>query len=148
MRAIRRLLVVVATMTALTILAPAVSAAPGHADRTFHIEKLCNAEGSACTITESNYGPIRVGSTITYVGDSFDALAATVHVKHGSATGACDIASVFDADPSPGVCTFTGGTGRLRKFTATISVDMLAFYADGTSLWSWDGTLDRPGPHH
>ena len=142
MRSLRRLLIVAGTMAALTVLAPTVSAAPGaQHDRAIHIEKICNAEGSSCTITESNYGPIRPGSTITYEGTSFDALVATVHARHGSASGDCDISPIFADAPGPGRCTFTSGTGELKRFDVSFVVNFVDLYADGTSLWFWDGSI-------
>lgn len=142
MRSLRLLLLVAGTMAALTVLAPTVSAAPaGHAGRAIHIEKVCNPEGSSCIVTKSNYGPIREGSTITYAGDSFDALVATVHARHGTASGDCDISPVFADDPGPGRCTFTSGTGELKRFDVTFVVSFVDLFADGTSLWFWDGSI-------
>jgi hypothetical protein len=143
MRAVRHLLLVAGTMAALTVLAPTVSAAPGSAGRTIHIEKVCNAEGSSCTVTRSNDGPIRPGSTITYEGTSFDALVATIHANGGTATGDCDISPVFAADPGPGRCTFTSGAGSLRRLDVVFVVSFVDLYEDGTSLWFWDATISH-----
>jgi hypothetical protein len=149
MRSIRRLLLVIGTMTALTVLAPTVSAAPaGHPGRSIHIEKVCNPEGSACVVTRSDYGPIRTGATITYAGDSFDALVATIHAKHGTATGDCDISPIFAVDPGPGHCTFGSGTGSLRRLDVTFAVSFVDLYGDGSSLWFWDGTIETGHGRH
>ena len=149
-RSLRMLLLVAGTMAALTVLAPTVSAAPGgHHDRAIHIEKVCNLEGTACTVTKSNYGPIRAGSTITYEGTSFDALVATVHARHGTAIGDCDISPIFADDPGPGRCTFTSGTGALKRFDVTFAVSFVELFGDGTSLWFWDGSIATGhGRHH
>lgn len=116
------------------MLAPIASAS---SIKAFHLAKVCVPDGSSCTVTESNYGPIRTGSTITYAGDTFDALVATVHVNGGTAEGNCDITAAIDGT-GPGVCVFTGGTGPLGHFTATTAAGFVDLYADGSSLWTWD----------
>jgi hypothetical protein len=136
MRSLRTLLVVAGTIAALTVLVPTVSASQEHHGRTFHLAKVCDADG--CTVTESNYPPISEGTRITYEGATADALVATVHAKHGSAVGNCDISAVF-AGTGPGTCVFQGGTGSLKPFRITLAVTF-----DG-AVWFWDGTfLHRP----
>lgn len=133
---VRRLLAVTATIAALAMLAPMASAT---SEKSFHIAKICVPDGTSCTVTESNYGPIRTGTTISYVGESFDALVATVHVNGGTATGNCDIAAAFDVD-GHGECVFTGGSGPLGHFDVTLAVTFVDLFSDETSLWSWDWT--------
>ena len=146
MRSFRRLLIVAATATALTVLAPTVSAAPGgHPGRAFHLAKVCGDAG--CTVTKSSYEAIQKGTLITYQGAAADALVATVNARRGTAVGNCNILPVF-LDAGPGQCVFTGGTGSLKHFSITVEVTL-----DGaTGLWHWDGTFDRPAPdgpdHH
>ena len=132
----RRLLVVASTIAALTLLAPIASAS---SQKAFHIAKVCVPDGSSCTVTESNYGPIRKGTTVTYAGDGFDALVATVHVTGGTAVGNCDIAAVF-AGTGLGECVFTGGSGPLNHFNVTLAVTFEELFLDESSLWSWDWT--------
>ena len=142
MRPLRHLLLVAGAMAALTVLAPTVSAAPGgESGRAVHIEKLCNAAGDSCTVTRSDYGSIRPGSTITYVGSSFDALVATIHANGGTATGDCDLSPIFATDPGPGRCAFSSGTGSLRRLDVAFVVSFVDLYEDGTSLWFWDASL-------
>lgn len=142
MRPLRHLLLVAGAIAALTVIAPTVSAAPaGDPGRTVHIEKICNTEGNLCTVTRSSYGPIRPGSTISYAGDSFDALVATLHASGGTATGDCDISPIFAADPGPGRCAFSSGTGSLTRLHVTFVVNFIDLFTDGTSLWFWDGAI-------
>lgn len=139
-RSVRWLLVAAGMMAAFTVLAP-TAAASSHKDRTFHLAKVCGDAG--CTVTSSTYRKIGVGTLITYAGDSADALVATVHAKHGTATGHCDISAVF-AGTGPGTCVFArgNGTGSLKHFRITLAVTF-----DGTT-WFWDGTFRRPHCHH
>ena len=130
MRSLRTLLVVAGTFAALTVLAPTISASQEHHGRMFHLEKVCDATG--CTVTESTYEPISEGTRITYEGTPPNALVATVHAKHGTAVGNCDISAVF-AGTGPGTCIFQGGTGSLTPFRITLAVTF-----DGAT-WFWDG---------
>ena len=134
MRSLRTLLVVAGTFAALTVLAPTISASQEHHGRMFHLEKVCAAR--VCTVTESTFEPISEGTRITYEGATADALVATVHAKHGTAVGNCDISAVF-AGTGPGTCIFQGGTGSLAPFRITLAVTL-----DGAT-WSWDGEFDR-----
>ena len=126
-------MIVVATLAALTVLAPTASASSDK-DGAFHLAKVCNAAGDTCVVTVSNSRSIPVGTTITYVGASFDALVATIHADHGTATGTCNIQPVIDGT-GPGRCTFDGGTGSLRHLHLTVAVTTIDF-----ETWFWDGT--------
>ena len=134
LRSLRTLLVVAGTFAALTVLAPTISASQEHHGRMFHLEKVCDAAG--CTVTESTYEPISEGTRITYQGATPDALVATLHAKHGTAVGNCDISAVF-AGTGPGTCIFQGGTGSLAPFRITLAVTF-----DGAE-WFWDGEFRR-----
>jgi hypothetical protein len=136
MRSHRTLLVVAGTFAALTVLVPTVSASQEQHGRTFHLVKVCDPGG--CTVTESNYPQISEETRITYEGTTPDALVATVHAKHGTAVGNCDISAVF-AGTGPGTCVFQGGTGSLTPFRITLAVNL-----DGAD-WSWDGEF-HPRP--
>jgi hypothetical protein len=136
MRSLRRALVVVATIAALTMLAPTASAAAGNGGRAFHLAKTCDNTG--CTVTSSSDPTIAVDTLITYQGDSPDALVATVNAEHGTAVGHCDILAVF-LGTGPGHCVFTGGTAALQHFSITFEVTL----DGGTGVWYWDGTFDR-----
>jgi hypothetical protein len=129
MRSLRRLVVVGATVMALSVLVPSASAASQGA---FHLEKTCidTTTGSLCTVTSSSFKWIPVGTEITYDGSGgYSHLVATINVKNGSATGVCDISAL------PGSCNFDMGTGRLTQFHLNSAVTY-----DGSKYWFWDGT--------
>ena len=135
MRSIRRLLLIGATIASLAMVAPIATASDGKA---FHLAKVCDEAG--CVVTESNYSRIPAGTTITYAGSSDDALVATIHVKHGTATGVCNLVPVFSGT-GDGTCVFTTGTGRLGSFRADLAVSTVDF-----TTWYWDGTV-TPADH-
>jgi hypothetical protein len=126
----RRLLLVIAATLAIGGLVPSVSAA----DKSFHLAKVCS--GFTCTITSSSFKGIPAGTQINYTGTSADALVAVIAAPHGTATGNCNIASVFGDPSSPGLCTFDSGTGSLSAFHLTVAVT----YDASIDVWSWDGT--------
>ena len=141
MGSVRRLIVVAATILAISVLAPSVSA---HSDRNFHLAKTCSDDGSTCTVKWSNSRQIPAGSVINYSGDSLDALTAVINVKHGTATGHCAISAIF-ADPAgPGHCVFNTGTGSLRGF----HLNVLVTYDAVANVWFWDGTSWFSHHHH
>ena len=113
MRPIRRLLVVVATIAAFSILAPSVVAA---SSKNFYLDKTC-PNNFLCIVQSSSFKVIPAGTHITYTynGDGSDGLAyPTITVRNGSTTGICDW-----NQPGPVVlakCSFDGGTGRLTGF--------------------------------
>ena len=136
MRSLRRLLVIGATIAALTALSPTASAA---SQKAFHLAKTCDAFPT-CVVTASNYKKIPVGTEITYsdAGVAPSGLLPTIHGRHGTASGVCDLTAIF-AGTGPGTCVFSSGTGSLTSFTATLAVTF-----DGT-LWYWDGTSGDAG---
>ena len=135
-RSIRRLLVIGAMIAALTALSPTASAA---SQKAFHLAKNCDGFPT-CVVTASNYKKIPVGTEIKYSDASVppSALLPTVHGKHGTTSGVCDLTAIF-AGTGPGTCVFSSGAGSLTSFTATLAVTF-----DGT-LWYWDGTSSHAG---
>jgi hypothetical protein len=95
------------------------------------------AAGSFCTITSSNLGRIRVGSTVTYdqaFGIPAGMLDSNVVLDAGNgdrAVGRCTL----DGSTGLGLCTFSDGTGRFAGFNARVDVS----YQGGVD-WAWDGT--------
>ena len=73
---------------------------------------------------------------INYTGNSIDDLVAVIAAPRGTATGNCDIASVFGSPAAPGSCTFDSGTGSLSAFHLTVAVT----YDASIDVWYWDGT--------
>ena len=138
MRSIHRLLVVVLAVLAFGALVPSVSA---HSAKAFHLSKTCDATG--CLVTASTFKRMPAGTTITYAGSSPDALVATIHAPHGTATGNCNIASVFGSPSSPGRCVFDTGTGSLRRLHLDVAVTL-----DAGGIWHWDGVVSLKHRHH
>ena len=88
--------------------------------------------GSFCTITSSSLKAIDVGSTILYLqpGQLFTPSGSEVVLDlpgpgNNTAFGRCSLAV--------GVCTFTGGTGQFKWFSARVDV------TENAGLWYWDG---------
>ncbi len=137
MRFLQRLVVVGATIIALTLAVPSVSAA---SQKPFHLEKTCvvlSPTANQCEVTSSSFKAIPVGTLIDYdTSGGYTALVATITVKNGSATGRCDILAAVLNSSKAGTCTFTSGRGRLTRFHLSVAVTRTADW----SLWFWDGT--------
>jgi hypothetical protein len=103
-------------------------------EKSFHLAKTCS--GFTCTITSSSFKGIPAGTVISYSGEGIDALVAVIEAPHGSATGDCNIASVFGDPAAPGTCSFHSGTGSLSAFHLTVAVT----YDPSIDVWYWDGT--------
>jgi hypothetical protein len=130
MRTIKTLVVVSATILALSVLAPSVAAG---SPKAFHLTKTC-ASNVLCTIVSDTFAPIGPGTDVTYVNsDPWNGLAyPTIEIAHGSTTGVCDW-----NQPGPDVlaiCTFASGSGRLHQFHLVVDVSV-----DANGLWYWDG---------
>jgi hypothetical protein len=146
MRTVRALLVAGATIIALSVLAPSVSADSPH-HRTFHLDKTCESD-VLCTIVSSTFKPFRPGTDVTYVNsDPWNGLAyPTIKIRHGSTTGVCD----WNQPPGPVLakCTFSKGTGRLTGFHLKVDVTVTGDPSLPTSVWHWDGTYWFNHHHH
>ena len=131
MRSVRRLLVVAATVVALTILVPSASAA---SHKAFHLEKTC-VSNALCTVLWSNFEAIPQNTEITYTpGPSAGLVNASIVVSAGSTTGVCDW--THPTGPIQAKCTFDTGTGTLTWFHLAVRVTANA----NGSVWYWDGT--------
>jgi len=131
MRSVRRLLVVAATVVALTILVPGASAA---SPKAFHLEKTCSTD-VLCTVQVSDFKAIPPLTDITYVpGASAGLMNPTIVVRNGSTTGVCDWNQ--PAGPVLAICRFGTGTGRLTQFHLVVNVTT----NPTTGVWYWDGT--------
>ncbi len=92
-----------------------------------------------CKVTSSTFGAIPVGTLITYdTSAGPTAFVATITVKHGSATGRCDILAAINDATKAGRCTFKSGTGRLTQFHLTVAVTRST--TTDWNPWFWDGT--------
>jgi hypothetical protein len=135
MRSIRRLLVVAATVLALTVLVPTAAAA---SPKAFHLDKTCAADSSeplgyVCTVQHSDFKWFPAGTEVHYTSqnEAGDVVQATIPIKNGSTNGVCVWSSPVNA-----VCTFSPGTGRLTQFHLVVVVTANA----DQSIWFWDGT--------
>jgi len=133
----RRLALVVAAV-GLASLALATQAAASPRTGPLLVTKECSQytgqAGSFCTFTSSNVNVIEPGDRIVYADAAGATLLDTdvrVETNAGAANGHCRL----DFTALPGVCTFSGGTGRFIHFQANVSVSV-----DGAGLWHWDGT--------
>lgn len=149
MSSVRRILVVLGTIAALTALAPSVSAS---SHKNFHLDKTCESQ-ILCTIVKSNFKPFTKGTQVTYTFDSsdpWDLLAfPTIVVRHGSTTGVCDW-NQPGTDGVLAICTFSRGTGRLAGFHLSVKVTVTGDPNLAKSVWHWDGTYwfgHRHGHH-
>lgn len=138
MHSIKRLLVVVGTIIALTVLVPSVSAA---SPKAFLVTKTCS-DNYTCTVQTSSFKDILPGTQIIYTDVLPDSSvqAATIVIKNGSATGVCDF-----RDPEPGTfgtCEFGSGTGRLTQFHLSVVVT-----GDDFGVYSWTGWYWFGGGH-
>lgn len=117
-------------------LAPAVAASPrsGELQVTKECSEYLGQPGDFCTFTSSNIKAIETGDRIVYAeaagAASLDTDVALVGGPGNVAAGHCTL--VFAS--LPGLCTFSGGTGKFTHFHATVAVTV-----DATGLWHWDG---------
>lgn len=143
MRSVRRLLAVVGTMVALTVLAPSVSAA---SPTPFLLTKTC-VSNFLCTVVSSTFDGIPAGTDVVYTvtGDGSDGLAyPTIKVGANSTSGVCDW-----NQPGPTVlakCTFGTGTGAWTSFHLDVDVTVTGDPTAADSIWTWTGTYSLGSP--
>ncbi len=137
MPSVKRLLVVMGTIVALTVLAPVASAGT-HKD--FHLDKTCAEDpseplGYFCTVQHSDFKWIPAGTDVHYAAipplDPDLVVAATIKIRNGSTTGVCVWSTPVNA-----ICSFGSGTGRLTQFNLKVVVTASA----DQSVWYWDGS--------
>ncbi len=141
MRLARTLIVAAATILALGVLAPSVSA---HSRQNFHLDKTCAPDSSPigyhCTIQHSDFKLFPPGTEVHYAaGPTDDVVYASIRIRHGSTRGVCVWSSLVNA-----ICTFNHGTGRLSQFHLRVVVTANA----DASVWYWDGTYWFGHHHH
>ncbi len=139
-------LVVAAAVFSLAALAFTASAASSQnrspqATKAFHATKDCSGftglPGAFCTFRSSNVKAVKVGSRIFYLqmaGKTALNSDIAIHVGPGTlATGHC----LLRFATGVGLCTISGGTGKLAGFHARVRVT-----ADSSipKLWHLDGT--------
>lgn len=110
-----------------------------------HITKNCleynRLIGGFCTITWSNIKQIPAGTRVVYsqayTGNGVlesDVTLDTAGPSRSAAFGHCHL----PFPRGPGLCTFSGGTGRFKHFTASAVVTAVGESVDRN--WAWDGT--------
>ena len=104
-----------------------------------HVTKECSeykgAAGDHCTIKSSNIGEITDGSRVVYASAAADGSLDSDIVLESGPGSTADGHVNLDLGAGTGSITFTGGTGTLAGFKASLKVS-----ADATGLWHWDGT--------
>lgn len=133
MHPLKRLLVVAATIVALTVAVPSAAAST---HKGFHLDKTCANDASeplgyVCTVTHSDFKWIPPGTMVHYLSQTANVVDAAIDTKNGSTNGACVWSSDVDA-----VCSFDHGTGRLTQFHLEVVVTASA----DQSVWYWDGS--------
>jgi hypothetical protein len=108
---------------------------------TFHVEKNCDdyhgMEGEICTITSSTLKEIELGSSVIYATRAgatsleSDLVLDLPGPGNNTATGHV----VLNFVTLTGVVTFSGGTGKFKRFRARVDVTHLR-----GNDWAWDGT--------
>ena len=106
-----------------------------------HVTKECSQytrlAGGFCTITSSNLEQIEVGTKVVYTSASgaavldSDITLVLPHPGRSRAFGHCRL----DLAAGIGLCTFSGGTGSFKEFSARADVSSL-----GRPNWAWNGT--------
>ena len=141
MRSIKRLIVALATIAALTFLVPSVSASSPIG--AVHLTKTCPTweTTQTCTVQTATAGPIPVGTVVSYSGLFSPTLSATVVLTtpdDSSATGHCTLVwrPELSGDDGFGTCAFTTGTGSLAGIHASLKITD----DPNTLVTSWDGT--------
>jgi hypothetical protein len=138
----RSLLMVAAAILSVAALAPAVAASePGHSG-DLHVTKECSLYGGEpggyCTITSSNIEAIPVGSKVIYEHALAYPILDTDITLDPPGRGDVAFGHVhLDLSSGTGVVIFTGGTGELTGFNATVAVAPQPGVEKG---WKWDGT--------
>jgi hypothetical protein len=106
-----------------------------------HVTKECSTytghAGDICTITSSNVAQIEAGSRVVYASDAVGAsLDTDVRLDlpgpgNNAAFGHCTLSLATGI----GECNFSGGTGKLTWFHASVAVSPL-----GGPNFAWDGS--------
>jgi hypothetical protein len=148
MRSVLRLFVVVATIGALTAIAPsALAESPRSGD--LHVTKECSQythlAGGFCTITSSNLKAIEPGSRVIYLQALVPPVLDTDVVLDppGPGNNMAFGHVHLDLVTKVGWVTFAGGTGKFTHFHGSVVVTRDSNIPFG---WYWDGTYSF-SPH-
>ena len=114
----------------------------GRLQATKECSQFTGAPGSFCTITASNFGPIKVSSKVYYTqaaGIPAGMLDSNVVLDAGAGNRAFGRCSVDNATGA-GLCTFSDGTGQFAGFEARIDVTY-----QGGANFAWSGRYSFSG---
>jgi hypothetical protein len=104
-----------------------------------HVTKECpeykGAAGDFCTIKSSNIDEIAGGAKVVYASAAKEGSLDSDIVLDAGGGNAANGHVVLDLGAGTGTLSFSGGTGSLAGFNASVKVS-----ADATGLWHWDGT--------
>lgn len=135
---------VAVTIAALAVLGPSAAAASEGSRHSgdLHVTKECSAythlAGGFCTITSSNLRAIPVGTKVIYEHALVGLVLETDITLDPPGPGDVAFGHVhLDLVAKVGTAVFTGGTGRLTGFTASVAVTPNPGVTAG---WKWDGT--------
>lgn len=130
-----------AGITGVSALARASEAGKSPRSGALHVTKECSQysglAGQYCTITSSNINAIKVGSHVFYASAAGDPTPGQLHsdlIIDGPGNNTAYGHVVLDLTTFTGVVTFSGGTGRFRRFQARVDVSPL-----GWPNFAWDG---------
>ena len=109
---------------------------------TLHMVKSCaqytGLAGSFCTITSSDLKEMPAGTRIVYasalVGGVLDSDLYADPPGKGKSIAFGHVVLDLTISPPSGLVTFSGGTGKFKHFSATISVTPVSGFD-----WNWDG---------
>ena len=127
----------------LSALAPSAAASPrsGNLEITKECGEYHGNAGEFCTFVSSNIKAIPSGARIYYASpagaSSLDTDVVIVAGPGNVANGHCTL----DFLALPGLCTFSGGTGKFVHFHAWAAVSV-----DDANLWHWAGAFSF-SPH-
>lgn len=109
-----------------------------------HVTKECSAHdgdaGDFCTIMSSNIKAIEPGSKVVYASAAGDPTPGRLNSDliidgPGNSNNIAYGHVVLDLTTGTGVVTLSGGTGKFRRFQASIDVSLLDW-----PNFAWDGT--------
>jgi hypothetical protein len=151
----KRILALSSSIAAAAIVATAGSAMHSSATHSkprsgpLHVTKECSeydgSAGSFCTITSSNIRAIKPGMRVVYLKPLRDLVLDTDVVLSFRPRRAAFGHVVLNLATSEGRVTFSGGTGKFRRFRADAVVSQDAI---DKNVWYWDGTYSFTRRNH
>jgi len=137
-----RLLVAAVALASLAFAPVAMADSPRSGE--LHITKECSqytpTAGAFCTITSSNINQIKAGSRVVYASaPAAGVLDSDISiVREGNSVAFGHVTLYFGG--SPGLVTFSGGTGEFIGFSAS------AVVTHPPGHWEWNGTYTFSPP--